>query len=262
MIYGIRHLMVSVAGLAWSSSVVAHEPVPPPPTCSYKIVNEYPHDRNSFTQGLIFHQSALYESTGHYGRSRVAKIDLVSGKPVKQSPFPADQFGEGITRWKDQIIGVTWQSGEGHRWRMKDLKHIGDFRYDGEGWGLAATDKHIVLSDGTSTLRFLDPDTMATAKTINVTVQGEPLTQLNELEYINGEIWANIWFSDMIARIDPQTGHVTHFVDLSGLKAQAGARGYDDVLNGIAWDEKGKRLFVTGKNWPKLFEISLSNCPI
>lgn len=234
----------------------------PTPTCGYEVVHEYPHDRNAFTQGLIFHDGALYESTGQYGRSRVARIDLATGKSTKATVFPANQFGEGITRWKDQLVGVTWQNGEGHRWRTKDLKRVGGFRYSGEGWGLTSTSKHIVLSDGSATLRFLDPDTMAVVKSLDVNSGGAPVTQLNELEYINGEIWANIWFSDMIARIDTANGKVTYFVDLSGLAAKAGARGYDDVLNGIAWDEKGKRLFVTGKNWPKLFEIKLTGCPI
>lgn len=233
----------------------------PTPTCGYEVVKEYPHDRTAFTQGLVFHDGALYESTGHYGRSRVARIDLASGKALKTTPFPADQFGEGITRWNDQLIGVTWQNGVGHRWRTKDLKRVDGFRYQGEGWGLASTPKHIVLSDGSAKLRFLDPETMAVVRSVDVNSGGAPVTQLNELEYINGEIWANIWFSDMIARIDPASGKVTRFVDLSGLAAKAGARGYDDVLNGIAWDEKGNRLFVTGKNWPKLFEIKLTGCP-
>lgn len=264
-IYAIAALTGSIAPVALlcaqeDSASISHAPVPA--VCEYEVVKDYPHDRRAFTQGLLFHNGALYESTGQYGQSHVARIDLASGKAVKQSMFPTDQFGEGITHWKDQIIGVTWQSGIGHRWRLKDLKPIGNFRYDGEGWGLATTDTHIVLSDGTPTLRFLDPISLKQTHTVTVTNQGAPMARLNELEYINGEIWANIWFSDMIARIDPQSGAVTRFVDLSGLRMQAGVRGYGDVLNGIAWDAKGKRLFVTGKNWPKLFEIKLTDCPI
>lgn len=237
-------------------------PLPPTPTCGYTIIKQYPHDPNSFTQGLFFHDGALYESTGQYGRSRIARIDIADGKVLTLAKLPASQFGEGITRWKDQIIGVTWHNGIGHRWRMKDLKPLAGFSYAGEGWGLATNTDHIILSDGTATLRFLDPETMKVVRTLAVTENGRPINQLNELEYIEGEIWANIWFSDMIARIDPDSGKVTRFVDLSGLSRQAGVLDYDEVLNGIAWDEKEKRLFVTGKNWPKLFEIKITGCPI
>lgn len=228
--------------------------------CGYDIVREYPHDRASFTQGLLFHDGQLYEGTGQYGQSRVARLDLSTGKAVVQSRYPADQFGEGVTRWKDQLISVTWQNGVGHRWRLGDLKKLGTFRYGGEGWGLTTLGDRIVMSDGTSSLRLLDPATMQQTGKIAVTAGGRPLARLNELEAIGGDIWANVWMTDQIVRIQPATGIVTSVVDLSGLRAKAGVSGVDSVLNGIAWDEKGKRLFVTGKYWPKLFEIRVRNC--
>jgi glutaminyl-peptide cyclotransferase len=228
--------------------------------CGYEIVRDYPHDRTSFTQGLLFHDGQLYEGTGHYGQSRVARLDLATGKAIVQSRYPADQFGEGVTRWKDQLISVTWQNGIGHRWRLGDLKKLGTFPYSGEGWGLTTLGDRIVMSDGSSSLRLFDPATMRETGSIAVTAGGRPVARLNELEAIGGEIWANVWMSDIIVRIDPADGRVKSIVDLAGLKQRAGASGVDSVLNGIAWDAKGKRLFVTGKYWSRLFEIRVRNC--
>lgn len=183
--------------------------------------------------------------------------------PARRSPkrnCPCGEFGEGIVRWKNQIIGVTWQGGVGHRWRLKDLKPIGDFRYDGEGWGVTMVGDSLVLSDGTPDLRFFDPATMTEQKKVTVRLAGAPLPRINELETIDGEIWANIWMTDAIVRIDPATGVVNAVVDLTGLKDLVGGNDRDAVLNGIAWDAKGKRIFVTGKYWTKLFEIALTDC--
>ncbi len=236
-------------------------PAPQPiERCSYRIVQTYPHDTTSFTQGLFWDRDHLYEATGQYGRSRVARLDLQTGKALAQTPLPADQFGEGITRWRDQIIGVTWQGGVGHRWRIKDLKPVGSFRYAGEGWGVTMVGDSLVLSDGTSELRFFDPATMAEQRRVTVRFGSRPLAMINELETIDGEIWANVWMTDMIVRIDPASGAIRAWVDLSGLKEDAGAIGHDSVLNGIAWDSGKKRLFVTGKYWPKLYEIALADC--
>lgn len=261
--------VIVAVGLAASSSACAQStesaaaPAPTAvPVCSYEVAAEYPHDSASFTQGLFVHNGALYETTGHEGQSRLAKLDLASGKAIKQSAFPADQFGEGSTILGDTIFAVTWRSGVGHRWNAKTLKYEGAFRYEGEGWGLANDGQSIILSDGSATLRFLDPKTFAVTKSVTVTHQGRPLEQINELEYIDGEIWANIWHSDMIVRIDPNTGQVTRFVDLWGLKDKAGARGSESVLNGIAWDARAKRLYVTGKYWPKLYEIKIGTCSV
>ena len=235
---------------------------PPPPIerCGYRIVQSYPHDAKSFTQGLFWDSGHLYEATGQYGQSRLARLDLKTGKAIAQTKLPADQFGEGITRWRDQIIGVTWQGGVGNRWRIKDLKPVGTFKYEGEGWGLTMVGDRLVLSDGTSALRFFDPATMKEEKRVTVRYGGRPITMINELETIDGQIWANIWMTDFIVRIDPGTGDVTSLIDLTGLRADAGATGTDSVLNGIAWDAKQKRLFVTGKYWPKLYQIALADC--
>lgn len=247
--------------LAMFADPAAALPAPQPiERCGYRIVQTYPHDTTSFTQGLFWHGGHLYEATGHYGRSRVARLDLKTGKALAQTPLPADQFGEGITRWRDQIVGVTWQGGVGNRWRIKDLKPVGTFKYGGEGWGVTMVGDSLVLSDGTSDLRFFDPATMTEQKRVTVRFGGRPLAMLNELETIDGEIWANVWMSDMIVRIDPANGAIRSWVDLSGLAADAGATGHDSVLNGIAWDSERQRLFVTGKYWPKLYEIALADC--
>ncbi|WP_422062080.1 glutaminyl-peptide cyclotransferase [Sphingopyxis sp.] len=244
---------------ALAAAAVADPPAPVE-RCGYRIVESYPHDATSFTQGLFWDEGHLYEGTGQYGQSRVARIDLKTGKALVQTKLPSDQFGEGITRWGDQIIGVTWQNGVGNRWSIKDLKRVGTFRYDGEGWGLTMVGGSLVLSDGSSQLRFLDPATMKEQKRITVRFGGRPLAMINELETIDGQIWANIWMTDLIVRIDPASGDIKSYVDLTGLKADAGANGGDSVLNGIAWDARKKRLFVTGKYWPKLYEIALADC--
>ena len=253
--------MLFVLALALIADPAAAAAAPPPvERCGYRIVQRYPHDATSFTQGLFWHQDHLYEATGQYGRSRVARLDLATGKALAQTRLPSDQFGEGITRWGDQIIGVTWQGGVGNRWSIKDLQALGTFQYEGEGWGVTMVEGSLVLSDGTPELRFFDPATMKERKRVTVRFAGRPIPMLNELETIDGQVWANVWMTDFIVRIDPATGNIASLLDLSTLKADAGASGTDSVLNGIAWDEKGKRLFVTGKNWPKLYQIALADC--
>lgn len=251
--------MILFLALAATAAATAADPAPIE-RCGYRIVQSYPHDATSFTQGLFWDDGHLYEGTGQYGHSRVARLDLQTGKALAQTKLPADQFGEGIARWGQQIIGVTWQNGIGHRWSIKDLAPLGTFKYDGEGWGLTMVEDSLVLSDGSSDLRFLDPATMAEQKRVTVRFGGRPISMINELETIDGQVWANIWMTDFIVRIDPATGNVRSLVDLSGLKADAGASGADSVLNGIAWDARKKRLFVTGKYWPKLYEIALADC--
>ncbi|WP_282948672.1 MULTISPECIES: glutaminyl-peptide cyclotransferase [unclassified Sphingopyxis] len=228
--------------------------------CGYRIVQSYPHDATSFTQGLFWDEGHLYEATGQYGQSRVARLDLKTGRALIQTKLPSDQFGEGITRWGDQIVGVTWQNGVGHRWAIKDLKPLGTFKYDGEGWGVTMVGDSLVLSDGSSQLKFFDPATMTEQKRVTVRFGGRPLAMLNELETIDGQVWANVWMTDLIVRIDPASGDIGSYIDLTGLRQDAGATGGDSVLNGIAWDAKKKRLFVTGKYWPKLYEIALADC--
>lgn len=227
------------------------------PVQGYEIVRTYPHDPAAYTQGLFFHGGALYESTGIQGQSTLRQVRLADGKVVRMAPVPATEFGEGSTGWGKEIVSVTWKNGIGYRWDAATLKRIATFRYPGEGWGLTHNGRDLILSDGTPWLRFLDPKTFAERRRVRVTADGQPVANLNELEWVKGEILANVWLTNRIARIDPQTGIVKSWIDLSGLDRAVGPRAYDDVLNGIAYEPKQDRLFVTGKRWPKLFEIKL-----
>ncbi len=227
------------------------------PVQSVEVVKAYPHDPEAFTQGLFFKDGHLYESTGLVGRSTLRKVRLEDGVVLQSKALPPGLFGEGSAPWGDEIISVTWQTGVGFRWDAKTFTPKGQFTYEGEGWGLTEDDRSLILSDGTPTLRFLDPTTLKVTRQLTVTADGEPLGNLNELEWVKGEILANIWFSPLIARIDPQTGRVKGWIDATSLVEARQGRGPDNVLNGIAYDEKGDRLFVTGKNWPQLFEIKL-----
>lgn len=237
-------------------------PVPnltPPPVFGYEVVREYPHDPQAFTQGLFFHDGFLYESTGLRGESTLRRVELESGEVLEERRLLPQFFGEGAALAGDFIYQLTWESGIGFVYTRDGFRLVREFRYPGEGWGLTFDGEHLVMSDGSDSLRFLDPNTLRQMRKLNVTVQGERLPQLNELEWIDGEIWANIWTQDRIARIDPDTGEVTAFVDLTGILPRSFALRYPemDVLNGIAWDPGGGRIFVTGKKWPKLFEIEL-----
>jgi glutamine cyclotransferase len=229
----------------------------PVPVQSYEVVATYPHDPRAFTQGLFFRDGFLYESTGLEGRSTLRKVRLEDGKVLQMAAIPPDQFGEGSTDWGDEIVSITWQSGVGYRWDRATLKPTASFRYPGEGWGLTQDGQSLIMSDGTAWLRFLDPMTFKEKRRIQVTADGFPVTELNELEWVKGEIFANVWQTDRVARIDPETGRVTAWIDFSGLDRLALRGSPDDVLNGIAYDAKGDRLFVTGKRWPKLFEVKL-----
>ncbi|HTU09985.1 MAG TPA: glutaminyl-peptide cyclotransferase [Allosphingosinicella sp.] len=231
-------------------------PAPAPILYSYRIVATYPHDPRAFTQGLFYLNGHLYESTGQVGQSTIRKVHFEDGRVLQSVPIPAGKFGEGIVNWNDQIISITWQGGAGYRWDLATLRRTGEWQYSGEGWGLTQNGTDIIMSDGTSALRFLDPATLQERRRITVTFRGEPLDQLNELEWVNGEIFANVWQSPRIVRIDPATGNITGVVDLSALAAQNGDD-TDSVLNGIAYDRQGDRLFVTGKYWPRLYEIDL-----
>ena len=227
------------------------------PVQRYDIVRTYPHDPAAYTQGLFIRDGILYESTGIQGQSTVRKVRLADGKVLQSVPVPASEFGEGSTDWGNEIVSVTWLNGIGYRWDRRTLKRTATFRYPGEGWGLTQDGTNLILSDGTPWLRFLDPRSFAERRRLQVTADGRPVPYLNELEWVNGELLANVWQTNRIARIDPRTGVVKAWIDLSGLDRLAGRSGRDNVLNGIAWDAKANRLFVTGKRWPKLFEIRL-----
>jgi glutaminyl-peptide cyclotransferase len=227
------------------------------PVYGYRVVNVYPHDRQAYTQGLIWCGGFLYEGTGLHGASSLRKVRLETGRVVEQRSLDRQYFGEGITEWGGRLLQLTWNSNLGFIYDRSSLKVRGTFRYPGEGWGLTHDRDRLIMSDGTATLRFLDPKTLRETGRLNVQSGGAPLADLNELEFVQGEIYANVFQTDLIARISPQTGAVTGWIDLRGLLPEADRRIPVDVLNGIAYDAGGKRLFVTGKLWPKLFEIEL-----
>ena len=228
-----------------------------PPRYGYEVVNIYPHDPAAFTQGLEFHDGILLESTGRHP-STIRRVRLEDGEVLARRELDMQFFGEGLTAVGDRILSLTWQGGHGFVWDIDDLEPAGTFSYSGEGWGLTHDETRVILSDGTASLRFLDPNTLQQTGSVPVTYMGRPLDRLNELEFIEGEVWANVWQTNYIVRIDPATGAVTGVIDLTGLLPDPVDNPADDVLNGIAWDAADKRLFVTGKNWPKLFEIRLT----
>ena len=224
------------------------------PVYGYEVVRTYPHDPNAFTEGLFLRDGFLYESTGLQGASSVRKIVLETGSVENERSISSQYFGEGIIDWKDKLIQLTWKTQIGFVYGLDDFETRGEFSYAGEGWALTRDDKRLIMSDGTSRLRFLDPETLKETGGITVTDEGRPVDQLNELEWVKGEIYANIWQTDRIARIDPVTGKVKGWIDLTGLLPEAD-RARADVLNGIAYDAKADRLIVTGKLWPRLYEI-------
>lgn len=227
------------------------------PVQSYKIVRAYPHDTGAFTEGLEFHDGALWESTGLNGHSSIRRVDLATGRPIEDHPLSTLYFGEGITFFGGRLYQLTYKNGVAFEYDPRTFKQTGSFHYSGEGWALTHDSKRLIMSDGSSSLRFLDPVTFAEQDRLAVRDGARPVTNLNELEWINGQIWANIWGQELAARIDPRSGQVISWIDFSGLRAQAGCTADCDVLNGIAYDPASKRIFVTGKRWPKLFQIQV-----
>lgn len=229
------------------------------PVYGYRVVHSYPHDTRAFTEGLLYLHGYLYESTGQVGSSTVRKVDLRTGKVLQSAPTPWPDYGEGIAVWKDKLIQLSWQNHEGFVYDLATLKPQARFPYPGEGWALTTDGKRLYMSDGTPTIRILDPDTLKQVGGINVTADGKPLANINELEWVKGQIYANVWLTTRIARIDPASGKVVGWIDLAGLVPPSDtlADPLNDVLNGIAYDAKHDRLFVTGKCWPKLYEIKL-----
>ncbi len=218
------------------------------------VVRAYPHDRDAFTQGLIFRDGFIYESTGLNGRSSLRKVDLQTGKVLQQRNVEARYFAEGLTDWGSELFQLTWSSNVGLVYDLASFEPRRSFAYPGEGWGLTHDATSLIMSDGSDQLRFLDPVTLSERRRITVTDGGKPIRALNELEFIHGVIWANVWLTDRIATIDPQTGSVATWLELEGLNREQRRNG-DDVLNGIAFDAATGRIFVTGKLWPTLFEI-------
>ncbi|EDZ66683.1 glutamine cyclotransferase superfamily [Nitrosococcus oceani AFC27] len=223
----------------------------------YQIINSYPHDPEAFTQGLIFDGGFLYESTGKRGRSTLRKVELETGSILQKHSLPTRYFGEGLTLWQDKLIQLTWQRGVGFVYDKKTFGFLYKFFYSTEGWGLTHDDRHLIMSNGSSTLSFLDAETFQQVKQIQVHDNDKFISNLNELEYVKGEIYANVWLTHYIARISPETGQVKGWINLEGLLGEGVSDSSAGVLNGIAYDDKQERLFVTGKYWPKLFEIKL-----
>ena len=227
------------------------------PVYTYQVLNTYPHDMSAFTEGLVFEDGVLYEGTGLYGYSNLRRVELETGKVLQIRELPSQYFGEGITIYKNKIIQLTWKSHLGFVYDKYNFKLLQEFNYPNEGWGITYDGNCLIMSDGTSILHFLDPETFEEISQIEVHENNIPVTKINELEYVQGEIFANIWLTERIARINPLTGQVTGWIDLKGILSPEDRSEKVDVLNGIAYDAKNNRLLVTGKFWPKLFEIEL-----
>jgi len=251
----IKVLLTSVIIFAFHTGLSAQHKETP--VWTYMIVADYPHDHEAYTQGLLYHNGFLYESTGQRGQSSIRKLDISSGAILQKHMLAEEYFGEGLTFFRGNLIQLTWQAFTGFIYEPESLFPIEQFYYNSEGWGLTDDGDQLIMSDGTSDLYFLEPGTYAVIRTLTVTDQGKPIRFLNELEYIKGEIFANILSEERIACIDPGTGIVKRWIDLTGL-VPALPTGYAiDVLNGIAYDAEHDRLFVTGKLWPRIFEIRL-----
>jgi len=240
----IATLLAVVANLAFAAD-------------GYRVIHTYPHDPQAYTQGLLYEDGNLYESTGLNGRSSLRMVDLGTGRVLQKADVPAQYFAEGLASLGSTLIQLTWQSHVAFVYDRFSFRLLHTLAYKGEGWGLTEDGKDLILSDGTATLRFFDPGTFRQVRSIVVKDHGSQINQLNELEYVHGEIYANVWHTDRIVRISPADGRVLSWIDLSGLLASGEVSDPEAVLNGIAWDSADDRLFVTGKLWPKLFEIKV-----
>jgi glutaminyl-peptide cyclotransferase len=251
----MRYLMLAaaLAACACSSPTQASGT----PEYTYEVVHTYPHDPAAFTQGLVYLDGVLYEGTGLEEQSSIRKVKLETGEVLQKRDLDGAYFGEGIVNWKDRLLELTWKAQRGFIYDLSTFTPRGQFEYPGEGWGLTQDGKRIIMSDGSAELRFWDPETLKELGRVTVTDDGHPVTNLNELEWVNGEVYANVWMTDRIARIDPSSGKVVGWIDCRGLLLPSDRTSQTDVLNGIAYDAAGKRLFITGKRWPKLFEIRL-----
>lgn len=228
---------------------------------TYRVVNAYPHDRGAFTQGLVFDGSTLLESTGGYGRSTLRRVELETGRVVAERRLPSHLFGEGLARAGNTLVQLTWRAGQALLYDPETLDLTGSFEYPGEGWGLTFDGEHLIMSDGSADLRFIGLPDFIEVRRLEVRDQGTPVERLNELEYVEGRIYANVWFDERIAVVSPESGEVEAWIDLGGILPLAFRRKREEVLNGIAYDPRTERLFVTGKGWPRLFEIEVLPAP-
>lgn len=252
---GIFKIAFLLAGMTLTVQAKAQRQ---PRADGYQIVHTYPHDAQAFTQGLVYVDGFLYESTGLNGKSSIRKVEVTTGKVLQRYDLADQYFGEGLTAWGNDLVQLTWRAELGFVYDRSNLRWKRSFRYPGEGWGLTHDEKQLILSDGTPELRFLDPQTFEEIRRISVTDEnGKPVSEINELEYIRGEIYANLWRTDQIVRISPRTGKVLGRIDLNGLIDKSKLTNRDAVLNGIAYDAAHDRIFVTGKLWPNLFEIKI-----
>jgi glutaminyl-peptide cyclotransferase len=227
------------------------------PIYGFEVTAIRPHDVGAYTQGLEYYRGSLYESTGGHGTSSLRQVELESGRVVRKIDVPREYFAEGLTIFRGKIYQLTWHAHKGFIYDLESFQKLGEFTYEGEGWGLTHDSRSLIMSDGTNRIRFLDPVNLSVERSIEVYEAGKPLMKINELEYIKGELYANVWQTDWILRLDARTGKVLGRIDLKGLLASADRTGTTDVLNGIAYDDERDRLFVTGKLWPKLFQIRL-----
>lgn len=224
---------------------------------TYKVVETYPHDVNAFTQGLVVHDGAFLESTGQYGFSSLRRVSIKTGKIERIEKIDARYFGEGMTVLNGRVYMLTYLNQQGFIFDVKTLRKLGEFSYFGEGWGLTTDGTRLYMSNGTSTISVHDPEGFRVVRSINVTLNGNPVLNLNELEWINGEIWANVWQADRIIRINPETGVVTGVINMTGILPESRRTPTTDVFNGIAWDSARGHIYVTGKNWPNVFQIEV-----
>lgn len=231
--------------------------VPPGLLTPYEVIGSTPHDRGAFLQGLVWYDGGFYESTGLNGQSTLRRVAYPSGEVLKRVDVSAEHFAEGLALVDNRLLQLTWRSKKAFVYDRESFGLLGELGYETEGWGLTYDGTSLILSDGSDTLFFLDPTTFQVTRTVAVTLDGRPLPRLNELEWIKGEVWSNVWMTDMIVRIDPATGKVVGVLDMSGL-LQSSSRDRDDVLNGIAYDPDGDRTFVSGKRWPLMFEIRVT----
>ena len=260
-------LLLAVAVVAIALSTPTETSAAAPPTISVTRVAEYPHDQNAFSQGLAMHKGQMYEGTGRYQQSTLRRVDVASGNVTEHVQLANNVFGEGVTVWKNRIIQLTWENGFLTVYDTDNLTQLGTVNYGQidtslrQGWGITHNGEHLIISDGTAVLRFVDPQTWRIVRRLKVRTGTQLVPKLNELEFVNGEILANVWYSSRIARIDPKSGRVTGWLELQHLFPHSIRRNREAVLNGIAWDDQNNRLYVTGKLWPTLFEITYEGLP-